>query len=177
MHAVVTFDVDQKGDATVGIGSHHQCHCSCFLCSPTSPQKYLHPPRCPVVGAVRAGGSAQTWTLTMRAPVYTGMVVPVHIVRMRARVYTGRVVNTESISCAMFHFTLEYLFAFTILTTLQLLQNRRCKWTQWYTATININNFNFISSERASIFPVSPAVNRTRSTSIVTVRIQICCMG
>ena len=64
MHAVVTFDVEQKGDATVS--SHQQGQCSCFLCSPTSPQNYLHlgniftKPRCPVVGAVRAEGSAQT---------------------------------------------------------------------------------------------------------------------
>ena len=36
---------------------------------------------------------------------------------MRAQVYTGRVVNTESISCAMFHLTLECLFAFVILNT------------------------------------------------------------
>ena len=35
MHAVVTFDVEQKGDATVS--SHQQGHCSCFVCSPTSP--------------------------------------------------------------------------------------------------------------------------------------------
>ena len=42
------------------------------------------------------------------------------MVRMRARVYTGRVVNTESISCAMFHLTLEYLFAFVILTALHV---------------------------------------------------------
>lgn len=46
---------------------------------------------------------------------------------MRAQVYTGRVVNTESISCAMFHLTLEYLFAFVILTTFQLLQIKPCK--------------------------------------------------